>query len=384
MPVELSSEPPAKSFPLTSPPKPPEPEPPSEWIAHILDLSDRKIWITWPFPDRIELVTDLTPELSISPDQSGKSAKVALGEFDHDLQDYLAHMPMTLGTVSLPDLYPPTAPSKAVFSIYLNDEHSGPKARVEFTRRKAKEQNFHVWRLKLSFNPFKMGQSGMHAVSAALEDTVAPMLDLQKLKQAFHVTRLDIAIDCIGARPIDLIYSIPKAGKRMVFFSDEGLPESAYFFQHKPMPAEPPKSSNYKTVGPHRLTAYERSAMQRQFGRETTYGDCPVTRLEIVRKWKSQNPTLATLNEFKNPLKDYRVGYAAADDYVTSQRWRDFCYRSFVTGPVPPDGLILTDGDIPLQTRYKKFFGTVLKPDDWTGWPKGTSLTGLDEWAKAG
>ena len=73
MPVKVTTGEPVYS--LTSPPEQPEPYPPAELIAKVVEYDDRKIIVTVPVVDTIELIVDIINEMHGSPDTSYKSAK---------------------------------------------------------------------------------------------------------------------------------------------------------------------------------------------------------------------------------------------------------------------------------------------------------------------
>ena len=72
MPVAITPPGTLGAFPLTSPPSvKDEPKLEDNLLAKVMTYTDRKVWVTHPFPDTLELVAPITNDMQFVPDQSG-------------------------------------------------------------------------------------------------------------------------------------------------------------------------------------------------------------------------------------------------------------------------------------------------------------------------
>lgn len=198
--------------------------------------------------------------------------------------------------------------------------------------------------------------------------------------QVFEVARIDSAIDCIGATPLDLIAHIPKPGKRMVYVGAHGTPESVYFYELKKHLVAPPKTLGVKTMGPHRLTLYERRAYHLQLSLQPPYGPCPVTRAEVTKRWTKKRPFLAEVPTLANLFVGRRVAYAAAVPAGDKRAWRQFCLAGF-GGGVDKSFFSWFPGPGPKFAKaYSTCSGDLIDPSCWDRWLDGIEITGLSDW----
>jgi hypothetical protein len=366
---------------LTSPPPSPQPLPDGKLVHKLMDYQDRMIWVTVPFPDKISLITDLTNEIQAVPDQSGKKLKFIYKELDELLKTGFKATPLTAGG-PITSKHKGGDKQKAEFWIKYAGDAVAERAHVTFQRRIG--ETYPSWSIRIEFNPFKAGISGMSAIRDAIEMIIAPFLDFDRMLGSLQITRVDAAVDCIGARPLDLIVRVPKPGKRMIFASDDGDPEAVYLYEKKPDPASPPGNGSYRTTGPLRLKLYERSAYQRQYGQLPTYGGCPVTRSEVSVAWNKNRPLLSQLVDIKNPFEGRHVGYAAAFpplDASSKRRkgWIAFCLTSFSTGVRAARWNALVSGGL-----FAKWFaetpGDLVAEQAWEQWSSGVIYSGLMDW----
>ena len=79
----------APVFSLTSPPEQPEPHPPQDFVAKKMAYGDREILLTVPFPDSVELITDVFNHHLMEPFATGESAKAVLKKMDEDLLQWV-------------------------------------------------------------------------------------------------------------------------------------------------------------------------------------------------------------------------------------------------------------------------------------------------------
>jgi hypothetical protein len=363
-------------FPLTSPPPKPEPSPNAELIAKVMDYGDREVVVTIPFPDSIELVAGVTNEIVAGPDQSGKSAKTIYHALDEAIKEYLVEI-----TTGLPAFVTgqvnPNKLTRGTFYIAYDDAQPLNKARL--TLWSTKGSDFASWKVKLEFSPSKAGPKGLAKLTDGLE-AVLPFLDIKELIKAFTVGRIDCAIDCIGVWPLDLIAHIPLPGKRMVYVGDQGRPESVYFYQRKKPRKKPPHSLSVKTVGPHRLTLYERRDYHLQLCLKPPYGPSPVTRAEVTKRWTKKRPALADLSAITNLFKGRRVAYASAVPAEDKKSWRRFCLAAFGGGVDSSLSNWFPGPGFGFYKAYQECAGDLIDQDSWVQWDAGLKLTGLEQW----
>jgi hypothetical protein len=364
-------------FPLTSPPSKPKPAPENKLVAKVLDYEDRKIVVTIPFPDTVELVAQILNETQLQPDHSQKSQKLKYQQLDEDIIASLSEAPMG-GT---PFVTGGSNPAKTKAAFRIGYDEGQPLNWAQLTLWRTQGDDFGYWQVRLQFSASKAGPAGLVKLIAGLEAAL-PFLDVSKLIAAFKVSRVDAAIDCIGASPLDLIAHVTKPGKRMVFVGSKGRPESVYFYERKKPLSSPPQSLSVWTRGPHRLTLYERRDYHRQLMLDPPYGDCPVTRVEVPMRWTNARPSLSKLPHLKNLLKGKRVAYAPAAPGGGGRTWRQFCMAAFGAGVdqalfgwVPGPGA-------KFATAYEGCPGDLVSEVNWPAWVAGLEHTGLAAWVK--
>lgn len=268
--------------------------------------------------------------------------------------------------------------SKAVFFASYDPSQSLSKARLSLERTKGAD--FGWWTCRLKFSPAKAGPEGLLKLTSAIE-AIAPFANVKKLIASFRISRLDAAVDCIGASPLDLIAHVPKPGKRMVFVGAHGRPETVYHFALKKPFATPPQSYGVRTYGPNRLTLYERRDFHLQLALQPPYGEAPVTRAEVTKSWKKGRPALADLAEIPALFEGRRVAYAAAIAGVGgSRRWVQFCLAAFGGGVNKAFTAWLTRSGGKFAAAYQNCIGDLVDETCWERWEDGLDYTGLTEW----
>ncbi|WP_207793872.1 hypothetical protein, partial [Polymorphobacter multimanifer] len=317
--------------------------------------------------------------ITATPDQSGKSLKAIYQELDKDILDTLGKVPLGQGGPVTLRKFSGNIKKTAVFSIQYNLDDPLERAMLTIARRPGPD--FSIWSVRLEFNPRKAGSVGLVQIQEGVE-LAAPFVDFDKALGAFTISRLDAAIDCIGVTPLDLIALIPKPGKRMVYLGKHGMPETIYFYQDKLLPKNPPKTSAYRTTGTHRLTLYERRAYQKQLAQPSTYGDCPVTRAEVVQVWRSKRPAFADLVTMQNLFEGRRVAYAAAVPIKPTKRklWKQFCLAAVGAGVDKATWTWMLSGGSDLAKKYSECQGDLVSENAWISWPTGLAYTGLEKW----
>ena len=363
--------------PLTSPPPKPIPAPDPKLVAKAVSYEDREIIVTVPFPDSIELVAGVTNDILDVPDMSGKSAKLMYKELDQDIQQSLFEIATSLP----PFVSGGVNTTKTLAEFFIVYDAVQPLNRARLLLWRSQKDDFGSWSIRFEFSASKAGPLGLVKLTAALE-AVLPFLDITKLVQAFRVARIDAAIDCIGATPLDLIAHIPKPGKRMVFVGAHGRPESVYFYELKKPLKMPPKKFSVSTRGPLRLTLYERRAYHLQRLIEPPYGPSPVTRAEVSLRWTKERPFLSALADINNLFAGRRVAYAAAVTPGHRKEWRRFCLAALGSGASGSLFSWLPGPGVKFAKAYAECEGDLIDPSCWTRWEDGLLTTGLMNWIK--
>jgi|SRR3954470_17738065 len=364
-------------YPLTSPPAKPTPAPPPELIAKTVSYGDREIAVTIPFPDSIELVTEIVNDLQQVPDLSLKSAKEIYLQLDEDMQTSLMEVKLGLPTYISGSFNP--AKTKATYFVAYDASEPLNKARLLLQRKAGTD--YPSWSVRLEFSPSKAGPAGLVKLTAALEATL-PVINVGRLLGAFRIARLDAAIDLIGAAPLDLIAHVPKPGKRMVYTGVHGRPESIYLYELKKPLTSPPKTLTTKTTGPHRLTLYERRDYHLQLLLQPPYGECPVTRVEVSRRWKKGRPSLIDIATVTNLFGGRRVAYAAGVPPKPSKEWKQFCLAAFGAGSDTAFWSWMPGPAPKFEKLYQDCAGDLVDQTSWERWEDGLAHTGLAGWIK--
>lgn len=362
------------SFPLTSPPSvKKEPKLEDNLLAKVMTYTDRRVWLTHPFPDTLELVASVTNDIQFMPDLSGSSAKKTYTDLDEILLGLItAPLPKGCGVERVKLIAPPKPYVMAMFGIDY-----APHQRAHFTLRQTLGMDFPVWKARLEFSPSRAGPQGLKAIEEGI-DVVAGALDFDRLLGAFRIARMDAAIDCIGAYPLDLAARVAKEGKRHTYSSPGIGPESVYIHKATPLPLAGGKPS--KPLGQLLLTLYERRSQYVQKGWPPPYGDWPVTRAEVRRRWSNHRPSFHKLADLTNPFQGRHVAYAPALLIKKQLQWRDFCLEAFIGGPAYAEQSRFTPSWLNMAKLYRSFSADLIDEASWAGWHHGVVSTGMASW----
>jgi hypothetical protein len=377
MPVKLHL-PGAGLSSLTSPPGSPTPEPDETLFLpeNVRKYPYRKVYVSLPFPDSLELQWPLLNEHTAQPDISGKPAKVIYAELDQELSGYLKEVTMAdVDGVSIGKQY--KTPPNLSTTFEINFTPGNPTDKAFYTVSRKVVDNLGVWSARLEFSARKAGPEGLARIEKAVNEVFS--FRLHKMLPDMDVARLDVAVDMIGVEPLDLIGHVPKEGKRQVWIGDHGRPETVYFFEKKKPFQTPPKKVKVRTHGPQRLTLYERSAYEKQRGQPPSYGPAPVTRAEVSTRWTKKRPPLKSLATCPNRFAGRRVAYAATIN-LKPRPWLAFCMAAFGAGLEAPRRFWWKEGGAKLLADYRDCEGDLVNEDTWVGWQGGLKYTGLEAW----
>ena len=379
--IKISTGP--KVYSLTSPPSEPEPKPPKELLAKAMSYADRTILVTVPFPDSVELIGDVMNHHLHSPDDSGKSAKAKYKELDEETRSWVEGFKK--GESFSQYLQKSTTGPKAYAIFRLPYDPVQPLNRAHLHLFRTPGTDYGAWTVKLSFSAIKAGADGLVKLISGADDPLGN-INLLKMLPDMRVSRIDAAVDLIGANPLDLIAHVAKPGKRMVYVGNSGSPESLYLYERKKPLTGPPKSFSYKTLGPLRMKIYERRDYHRQLLLQPPYGDCPVTRIEIERRWKQkkQRPFLANIGTLPNFFQGRRVAYAptvaASESSAYQAQWIQFCMAAFGAGVWPAQSRWNVGQGLSMRKRHDDCQGNLIDDSCWSGWLAGIDVSGLGKW----
>lgn len=371
MPVKIAKPGAPLSFPLTSPPANHSEYIDKEWIAKELKFFDRNISVSYPFPDKIRLVADLGNNDQVVPNQSGVSAHKIGKEIDQNMLQHLEAFPAVpeLGITAL-KLF-----NNNMIEVSLSDEE-GHLAWVKAKRNKGQKDMFGSWRFEISFNPFSVSKNRIPNLIEKFEMAFGH-IEFVKLISHARVTRVDCAIDCFGARPLDLVIRCPKIGKTNIWNEQNGQPATIYLYAQKEPPQNPPKHGSYKPHGKLIATIYNRTEAAKWKCAPPIAGKAPVTRLEVCRVWKSNQPNLTEVPLIKNMLQDIGAGYGSPENLVSSPAWRQVALERFPARKKWSSLTTPVSKSVKLNELYDNFSTDLVCADDWQYWHKGLELTGL-------
>ena len=366
---------------LTSPPPKPEPKPASAIVAKVVEYVDRQIIVTKPFPDTIELITDVFNHHLVTPYEAGGSVKKVFLQIDQDMKEWVEGY-KSGQTVFSPAPHVSGSPNKRKVTYRIGYDAQQPLKVATVTLSRRQGPDYGIWSIKLEFSASKAGAAGLAQLTSRIEDAVP--FQMAALLGSFRISRIDPAIDLIGARPIDLICHVPKPGKRLVYVGNNGRAESLYLYEAKPPLKKPPASITYKTQGPLRLKIYERRDYFLQLALSPPYGPSPVTRAELEMRWKKQRPLLATLSDLPNLFAGRRIAYAAAAlpglSIGQQDDWVRFCLASMGGGSSAAQLHWKVAVGLRFRKAYAECHGDLVGETAWSGWKDGIQSTGLDHW----
>lgn len=370
MAVKIVGEGEPQLYSLTSPPAEPKPQPDSEMVWKKVSYPDRAIIVSVPFPDKVSLIAEIQNEHLWHP-SSAASKEAQQGEMNSDLLEWLAVQKTETSEGVAPHITLGAKPS-ATFKIPIHG-HGHASAHLTVSRYKY-PAGAKRWFMRVEFNPARLGAAGVVQLTAQISQCLLPLIVFEKLLPALRVSRVDVAVDCIGAQVIDLIVNIEKPGKRMLYVGESGLPESVYFFGHK-APLSKPSTIPSKTTGPLRLLVYDKRAECIQHNLPAPYGNAPLTRVEAIRTWKQNRPLLSELGGIDNIFGTHRVAYAPQ---VGAYRrdWKAYCKSAAGVGV---SGAVSHLRELTFRKWHLECSGDLVDAQCWPEWGRGLAMTGMDK-----
>mgnify|MGYP003635576837 CR=1 FL=1 len=361
--------------------KPPVPTPPqNEYPVHLTFSDGREVWVSAPKPDRISLIAPLTPAHFI-PKPTGEKQFVEL------IKGLSASLAMKEGSTGLVDTQ--FSPQEKLYDkIWRSAGDRDAGVFIQFIRPKNGKKP-QPWKLRLEFNPRKVGPVGLKALTDEL--SYAKTFRIYRFLADCRLTRLDVAVDFIGVAISEVIASVSLPGKRTFYVGDDGSLETTQFHRNNPPPKQAyspagkpkkvPRSSD--PLGPVVAKLYDRVKERAAVLQPAPFGPAPVTRAEIVKRWNGGGPKLVQLDGHKNLLLDFQAGYASHQAPTDLNEWRTYVAARRVTSKAETNKAmkLSVPKAILLSRHYDHPCSTLLLHEElWSHWPSGLAATGLDYW----
>jgi hypothetical protein len=180
------------------------------------------------------------------------------------------------------------------------------------------------------------------------------------------VTRVDIAVDIVGAHLADLLTLVKSGGKQHWYLSAKGKPETGYYLGMKK------GDTNAKWVTYNKRQQIKDSSSSA----EQAYGGLSHTRIEYHAK---PNKPFLALNTVTNPFNDISVAFPKAPKGVKPYAWTffiDSCVRRGQSAALAmlPEGKLRNSYQKSLDAAHASFW----RPGKiWEAWPVALLNSGV-------
>lgn len=273
----------------------------------------REVWISLPQIDNLSIIIPITGD--VFPSATAKSM---------DVESLIALLDATINN-------PPFKLSENLSKGQYLKSGALKSATMAFGKRDTR-----VWfeilrkkgsaRLKLAFNPRKLGQKGM----SDLSEFLALTFDVPKALAKAEITKADLAVDVVGLHISEVAAFHSTQGKRLSYLGHDGDLETLYIFGKKhPFKQKSDQWGPLKAVHPDnpmgtlRVRIYDKVRERQAIGQKPPFGDCPVTRIEIIVP-KHCLTDLPSLCHLPDQFKKLRVGYVKTQMPASVTLWPKF------------------------------------------------------------
>lgn len=247
----------------------------------------------------------------------------------------------------------------------------GRKSRVFIEVRKVQEEGGTGFKMRMEFNPRKLGLLGCKHLQDNLYKAAIGAFYLGRFLADARVSRLDVAVDLTDVRPADLIVTTKrKEGQRAHYLGTDGALETVQV--HRP--------SKTPGVGTIAAKLYDRNRERAAHGKSPPYPGREVTRLEIVKTRFPNGFGIADLPTMANPLAHVRLSYAPP----LAKPGQGMSWQAYLAARhgVGHKAAVKALGGQPilgtfLRTRYEKHPSNLLSADAWNGWGNGLTASGF-------
>lgn len=359
-------------------PAAPSPIPPTDEFPQKLAFPDgRTVWVSVPFPDKITIVGAVGPEHFIPTAKDND-------ELLKYVQSWSRYIALEGGKTSS-SVTKLNWKKQFYEEIVLNVGTLGAKVHVSILPPTAKTPR---WRLRLEMNPRLLGPEGLAHVAFDLR--YGDTFRLSKFLAGSRCTRLDVAVDFINLAVWETVLHSPHTGKRVAYIGEDDELETVQL--HKRASAsklqldEDGQFAGVKTpsspLGMLHARLYDRVKRLAYLLQPAPYGDVPVTRLELIRRWHGKGPLFQGLPVMANPFEHYRLSYIADDGQAQSD------WQAYVSGRrTRPKRAV--SSELQLSIRKGLAYGRRAQAPDssliahetlWSAWDKGLAACGLGQW----
>lgn len=374
MPLELSVGPQSSNKPAAPVPTPAKSEFPTK-----IDFHDgRSVWVSVPFPDRLTLIGHLTADLFSPPPKGAADEEETLRTWSQFIAQ--GEGKTTASVLKLDHK------KKILKEILLTVDANGATVHVGL---KPPTTAVPRWRLRLEFNPRRLGPDGFAAL--AMDLRFANTFDLDKFLAHARCTRLDAAVDFINLGPWETVLHSKIAGKRVNYIGEDGELETVQL--HKPSPPAKQVLDPAGTVvgvklprsrlGIVHAKLYDRVKERAGVLKNPPFAGVPITRFEVVRIWKGNGPLLTSLPAFPDPFEPYSLSYVGYEQIQDDGAWRTYvsARRSRPAGSAADDMGLGPKRRLDFARWMRASESSLLRHKvSWDFWPDGLAATGLGKW----
>lgn len=318
-----------------------------------------------PFIDKLSLVGDLTVSMVT------KAAKAAQQDPATTLKKLVHHAHKNLkGDVI------------ETFKSAKLDKMQGAKVRlgerdattVFGISHMPKTKGSTTYQLKIEMNPRRLEASGLGDVEAIFEHLFDDEIEFDRWLAGAKASRVDIAVDLINVRVVDLIFRSTEGHKWSAFFSPTSTLET-WSRLSKP---------NYQSAksgksGPPFIVVYDKRQQRVDVGKPTYFAHVPHTRVEYRKR--SGNQHFCNLPGLGNHLNAISFGYVPDVASVLGKHGRayvDAVFRRGVDEALSP--LPVTKMKLLREAIEKSEVGFWNPASNWERWSKSLDEVGLSAW----
>ena len=255
--------------------------------------------------------------------------------------------------------------SKTPYATVVAQSYAGPREatfRLELHKPKAGVPP----RLRLELNPRKLGPAGFSELDSLLDVALGEGFHLPKMLSTARVTRVDVAVDVIGAAPADLFARPSKPFQKVqaYFGADHELQTMIY--------------SRGKNTSHAKVMVYDRRAHKKEANKPPIYGELAHSRVEVVRRFQGSAKVqpLSTLTLMSNPLSEVAFGWVPALNRADDPAMRHALDALRLRGFSQP---LASAPSLPAE--LVSLSSALWQTDEiWAEWPAAVAATGLPTW----